>query len=236
MGRAFKELKVVRKDIVVSTKIFKCGDGPNDSFLSRKHIIEGLRNSLARLQMDNVDVVFCHRPDYLTPLEETCRAMSWCIDQGLAFYWGTSEWTAARITEAVVLCERLGLHKPVVEQSLYNMFSRDRFEKDYKDIFERFGYGTTIWSALAGGLLTGKYNNGEVPPGTRYKDNPMLESVLEKYFGPDVKEKTVQKMKALEEVAKGLGCTQAQLCLAWAIANGDVSTCILGFTKTSQVE
>lgn len=202
MGRAFKELKVNRKDIVVSTKIFKCGDGPNDSFLSRKHIIEGLRNSLKRLEMDYVDVVFCHRPDYLTPLEETCRAMHWCVEQGLAFYWGTSEWPASRISEAIGICEKLGLHKPVVEQCLYNMFNRERFEKEYKDIFLSYGYGSTIWSALAGGFLTGKYNSGEIPPGTRYADNPSLEGLVKKYLGPTTKEATVKKLNALAELAK----------------------------------
>mmetsp|Transcript_9259 Transcript_9259/g.12298 ORF Transcript_9259/g.12298 Transcript_9259/m.12298 type:complete len:189 (-) Transcript_9259:524-1090(-) len=116
MGRAFKELGYNRKDYVVSTKIYRIGDGPNDSFLSRKHIIEGARNSLKRLQMDYADVIFCHRPDYNTPLEETCRAMSWLIDQNMCFYWGTSEWNAARIEQAIGICERLNLHKPVVEQ------------------------------------------------------------------------------------------------------------------------
>jgi len=116
MGRAFKELGFKREEIVVSTKLIRIGDKPNDTFLSRKHIIEGLTNSLKRLQLDYVDVVFCHRPDYDTPLEETCRAMSWVIDNNMAFYWGTSEWTADRITKAIEICERLNLHKPIVEQ------------------------------------------------------------------------------------------------------------------------
>lgn len=115
MGRAIKELGYKREDIVVSTKLFKIGNGPNDSFLSRKHIIEGLTNSLKRLQLDYVDIVFCHRPDFDTPLEETCRALNWCIENGKAFYWGTSEWPADRISKAIEICERLGLHKPVVE-------------------------------------------------------------------------------------------------------------------------
>jgi len=125
MGNAFKELNLRREDLVVSTKIFKIGSGVNDTFLSRKHIVEGLRNSLKRLQMDYVDVVFCHRPDFETPLEETCRAMSYVIDQGMAFYWGTSEWPADRIAKAIELCERLNLHKPIVEQSQYSMLWRN---------------------------------------------------------------------------------------------------------------
>lgn len=163
MGQAFKELGYRREDLVVSTKLFKCGAGVNDTFLSRKHIVEGLRNSLKRLQMDYVDVIFCHRPDYDTPLEETVRAMSYVIDQGMAFYWGTSEWPADRISKAIELCERLNLHKPIVEQPQYSMFWRTSFEKDYRRVFGEYKYGSTIWSPLAGGLLTGKYNEGVVP-------------------------------------------------------------------------
>jgi len=115
MGQSFKNIGTKREDIVVSTKIYKCGNGVNDSFMSRKHIIEGTKNALKRLQMDYVDIIFSHRPDIRTPLEETCRAFSWLIDHGLAFYWGTSEWSAARITEAIGICEKYNLHKPVVE-------------------------------------------------------------------------------------------------------------------------
>ena len=116
MGNAFKELGLKREEIVVSTKIFKIGPGVNDAFLSRKHIIEAIQNSLKRLQLDYVDVVFCHRPDFETPLEETCRAMNWIIENNKAFYWGTSEWPADRISKAIEICERLNLHKPIVEQ------------------------------------------------------------------------------------------------------------------------
>jgi len=116
MGKAFKELALKREEIVVSTKIFKIGPGVNDTFLSRKHIVEAIQNSLKRLQLDYVDVVFCHRPDFETPLEETCRAMNWVIENNKAFYWGTSEWPADRISKAIEICERLNLHKPIVEQ------------------------------------------------------------------------------------------------------------------------
>lgn len=163
MGQAFQELKLKRESIVVSTKIFKIGDGVNDNFMSRKHIVEGLKNSLKRLQLDYVDVVFSHRPDFQTPLEETCRAFSWLIDQGLSLYWGTSEWPASRITEAFGLCEKYNLHKPICEQPQYNMLVRERFEKEYKNIFQTYLYGSTIWSPLAGGILTGKYNDGNFP-------------------------------------------------------------------------
>lgn len=135
MGRAFKELGFKREELVVSTKLFKIGQGVNDSFLSRKHIIEGINNSLKRLQLDYVDVCFCHRPDFETPLEETCRAMHYIIEQGKAFYWGTSEWPADRIAKAIEICERFGLHKPIVEQPQYSMLARNRFESEYRFIF-----------------------------------------------------------------------------------------------------
>lgn len=171
MGKAFKELNFKREDLVVSTKIFKVGPGVNDTFLSRKHIVEAIHNSLKRLQLDYVDVVFCHRPDYETPLEETCRAMHWIIENNKAFYWGTSEWPADRIAKAIELCERLNLHKPIVEQCQYSMIVRDRFESEYRRIFSESKYGTTIWSPLAGGILTGKYNEGVIPEGSRYDNH-----------------------------------------------------------------
>lgn len=235
MGRAFKELGYRREDLVVSTKLFKCGTGINDLFLSRKHILEGINNSLRRLQLDYVDVIFCHRPDYETPLEETVKAMSDIIEQGKAFYWGTSEWPADRIAKAVEICERRNLHKPIVEQAQYSMIVRDRFEKEYRRLFSEYRYGTTIWSPLAGGILTGKYNDGNIPEGTRYATQ-QLDRIWQQYFGEGKKEGTLVKLNALAAYAKELGYTQAQLALAWAISNRDVSTCILGFTKISQVE
>lgn len=236
MGNAFKELGFRREEIVVSTKLFKIGQGVNDAFLSRKHIIEGLNNSLKRLQLDYVDVVFCHRPDYQTPLEETCRAMNSVIENGKAFYWGTSEWTADRIAKAIEICDRLGLHKPIVEQPQYNMLHRAKFENEYRFLFQEYRYGTTIWSPLAGGILAGKYNDGNIPEGSRYDNHKMLDAIWQKHMGPDAKEATLKKLNALADIAKEVGYTQAQLSLAWAIANGDVSTCILGFTRVSQVE
>ncbi len=135
MGQAFKDLNVRRESIVVSTKVFRIGNGVNDSMMSRKHIIEGLQNSLKRLQLDYVDVVFSHRPDYETSLEECCAAMHYVIEKGLAFYWGTSEWTAPRIAAAIGICEKNGWHKPIVEQPQYSMVKRDKFEKDFHYVF-----------------------------------------------------------------------------------------------------
>lgn len=207
LGKAIKELGLKREEIVVSTKIFKIGTGVNDTFLSRKHIIEGVNNSLKRLQLDYVVVVFCHRPDYETPLEETCRAMHTVIESGKAFYWGTSEWTADRIAKAIEICERLNLHKPVVEQPQYSMLARTKFENEYRFIFSEYKYGTTIWSPLAGGLLTGKYNDGNIPEGSRYDNHKSLDRIWQINMGPSTKEGTLKKLNALAEVAKDLGYT-----------------------------
>lgn len=237
MGKGIKALPCERKDLVISTKIFQCGSGVNDTFLSRKHITESIHNSLERLQLEYVDIVFCHRPDLKTPLEETCRAMHWIVEEGLAFYWATSEWSAERISQAMEICKRLKLHKPIADQCEYSALVRENFEKNLRHPFENYRYGTTIWSPLAGGILTGKYNAGTVPEGTRYSDNPFAKNVvLAKYFGDKVKDKNLTILNGLKEIADEQGCTMAQLALAWAIVNKDVSTCIYGATKISQIE
>jgi voltage-dependent potassium channel beta subunit len=237
MGKALKELDVPRSDIVVSTKLFKCGDGVNDTFLSRKHLLEGIKNSLKRLQLDYVDVVFCHRPDSQTPLLETCRAMDWIVEEGYAFYWATSEWTSSEIAAAMEICKKEKLNKPIADQCQYSAIVRDNFEKNLRHSYEHYKYGTTIWSPLAGGILSGKYNSGEIPKGSRYdKDDYAKTRILKFYFGEKVKDKTVKILQGLEEIAKDLGCTQAQLALAWTLANTDTSTCIFGATKPEQVE
>jgi len=238
MGDAIAGLDCSRPDLVVSTKLFKIGDKPNQAFMSRKHIMEGLQNSLQRLKLDYVDIVFSHRPDYNTPLEETCFAFSNLIDQGKAFYWGTSEWPVEMIVEAIHICDKHHLHKPVVEQCQYNCLVRDRMEKEYEWIFEKYKYGTTIWSPLASGILTGKYNSGEIPEGTRFdKDEKVKDMIWPQFFGnEEKKQKTVKVLQGLEKVAKDEGVSQAQLALAWAVANKDVSTCLLGASKIEQLE
>jgi voltage-dependent potassium channel beta subunit len=229
MGRAFKELELRRESIVVSTKLFKIGAGVNDCFLSRKHIIEGTKACLERLQMPYVDVMFCHRPDYETPLEETCRAMNTIIENGSVFYWGTSEWPADRISKAIEICERLNLHKPIVEQPQYNILHRDAFEKEQRRIFDEYKYGSTIWSPLAGGVLSGKYNDGNIPEGSRFDKEKQLQAMF-------MKKLDSTKLVALGELAKELGFTQAQLAIAWTVANTDVSTCLLGFSRLEQID
>lgn len=166
MGRIIKDAGWARSDLVISTKIFWGGDGPNDRGLSRKHVIEGTEAALQRLQLDYVDLVFCHRPDLHTPIEETVRAMSHLVDQGKALYWGTSEWSAEQIRQAYEFTRREHLVPPTMEQPQYNMFHRQRVEHEYANLYRDFGLGTTIWSPLASGLLTGKYADG-VPDGSR---------------------------------------------------------------------
>ena len=230
LGKALKELNVPREKIVVSTKIFKNGNDPNDTFQSRKHIVEGLKQSLKRLQLDYVDIVFCHRYDRITPLEETCRAMNFVINQGWAFYWGTSEWRADQIERAIKICEKLNLIPPIVEQCEYNMLMRNKMDSEYSDLFKLHGMGTTIFSPLKGGILTGKYLN-EIPEGTRITKMDWMKNLYEKE-----KDSINPKLLKLKELAeKKLNCTLPQLAVAWVIANKDVSTCILGASKVDQL-
>ena len=244
LGQAFKDLNVRREDIVVTTKIFFGTEGLNGQpaknvngvGLSRKHLIEGTKLSLSKLQMSYVDVVYAHRYDKGTPLEEVCRGFSWLIDRGMALYWGTSEWDADQITAAIDFCNSHGLHAPVTEQPQYNMMVRDRFEKEYETLYEKHKYGTTVWSPLASGILSGRYNDGNIPEDSRMNMDPMVRYLLTtRYFGPRT-EHTVKLLQGLEALAKELGYTQPQLALAWCLANKDVSTMILGFSKLSYVD
>ena len=233
-GKAIKELNIPREKIVVSTKIFKIGNDPNDGFLSRKHICEGIKNSLKRLQLEYVDVVFCHRYDNMTPLEETCKAMNWVIDQGYADYWGTSEWTASQIMEAYSICDKFGLIRPLVEQCQYNMLFRETMEDNYRDLFKRYKMGTTIWSPLNSGILTGKYIDG-IPDDSRAKlSNDGANSAFGYYTKN--KEKIDEKLKKLKTIAEKYGCNLATFAIAWCIANPDVSVCLLGASKPEQLD
>ena len=232
MGNVLKRSGWKRSDLVVSTKIFWAGSGPNDCGLSRKHIVEGTDAALKRLQLDYVDLIFCHRPDFYTPVEETVWAMNHVIQQGKAFYWGTSEWTAEQIRKAYEVALRDHLIPPTMEQPHYNMFVRERVEKEYVPLYEDCGLGTTIWSPLASGLLTGKYING-IEEGSRLS--------LEKYqwlkerFEQDGWDERMEKVKQLTLLAKDLGASLAQMALAWCLRNPHVSTVITGASKPSQV-
>ncbi len=233
MGKVLKKAGWKRSDLVISTKIFWGGKGPNDRGLSRKHVIEGTEAALGRLQLDYVDLLFCHRPDPSTPIEETVRAMSYLIDQGKAFYWGTSEWAADQIMEAYAVARREHLVPPTMEQPQYNMFHRQRVEREYARLYREIGLGTTIWSPLASGILTGKYENGIPTSGTRFTlpDYEWLRDNVESEEG----QRNVDKARRLRPIAEELGCSLPQLALAWCLQNRDVSTVITGASKPAQV-
>lgn len=232
MGTVLKKKNWDRTSYVVSTKVF-FGDGrslPNQTGLSRKHIMEGIDASLKRLQMDYVDLYFCHRPDKNTPIEETVFAMNTLIQQGKILYWGTSEWSASELMEAYLVAEKNHLIAPVMEQPQYNLFEREKMENEYLHLFKHKGLGTTIWSPLASGLLSGKYNKG-IPADTRLgiegmdwlKDRMMVEEKLE-------------KVRQLTSLAEKLGTTTALLSIAWCAKNPNVSTVILGASKAAQLK
>lgn len=233
MGNVIKKAGWKRSDLVISTKIFWGGTGPNDRGLSRKHIIEGTKASLEQLQLDYVDLLFCHRPDIHTPIEETVRAMNYLIDQGKVFYWGTSEWSADKIMEAWAVARRENLIPPLMEQPEYNMFNRKRVEQEYARLYQEFGLGTTIWSPLDSGMLTGKYNQG-IPKDSRL-DLEGFDWLREGYESQEGQEK-IEKVGQLMPIAEELGCTVAQLALAWCLVNRDVSTVITGASRPEQVE
>jgi voltage-dependent potassium channel beta subunit len=229
MGNVIKRLGWRREGIVVSSKVFRGGEGPNDRGLSRKHVFEACRNSLKRLQLDYLDLYFCHRPDPNTPIEETVWAMNYLLDRGLILYWGTSMWSAEDILKAHEIAREQGLVPPQMEQPVYNMFQRDKVEKEYLPLYSRVGLGTTVWSPLASGLLSGKYGRG-VPNGSRASLTG-YEWLRENVVTPQY----VEAVKQLEPIAKDLGCTMAQLALAWCGRNKNVSTVITGATSPGQV-
>jgi len=232
MGEALRKLAWPRLRYIVSTKFFwGITEGPNEkSTLNRKYLMNAIDGSLRRLQLDYVDLVYCHRPDPATPMEETVWAMHDMIDRGKALYWGTSEWSAAQITEAWQLAERHHLRKPVMEQPEYNLFHRERVEREYAKLYADLGLGLTTWSPLASGLLTGKYRAG-VPADSRGAIPRM------KFLLDDLTDKKKNEAVAkLDAVAKDLGCSLAQLAIAWCARNPNVSTVITGASKVSQVE
>jgi len=231
VGNVIRKLGWRRESLVLSSKVFWGGQGPNDSGLSRKHIHEACRNSLKRMQLSYLDLYFCHRPDPNTPLEETVRAMDDLVHQGLILYWGTSEWSAADIVRAHGLARELGLTPPQMEQPQYNMFHRDRIEREYLPLYREIGLGTTTWSPLASGLLSGKYGTGALPQGTR-ASLPGYDWIREGIMAPE----GLEKVRQLQPIAGELGCTLAQLAIAWCRSNQNVSSVITGATSPAQVE
>tara|TARA_B100000470_G_scaffold180367_1_gene144974 strand:- start:118 stop:1110 length:993 start_codon:yes stop_codon:yes gene_type:complete len=233
MGAALKELGLQRDTYTVSSKVFFGGQLVTQRGLNAKHIRDGCDAALKRLRLNYLDLFFCHRPDFHTPVEETVRAMDVLVKQGKILYWGTSEWPADRIREAYLIAYKYGLTPPSMEQPEYNMFNRMKMEKEYLGLFDSEGMGTTIWSPLASGVLTGKYNNG-IPDGSRMSlpDYKFLRDKLESEEGSD----RLNKVKRLGKVADKLGVSLAQLSLAWCLKNKNVSTVILGATNTKQLD
>ncbi len=234
MGDAIKALKWPRLNYVVSTKFFWGLDREGDSInrkntLNRKYLMQAIDGSLKRMGLDFIDLVYCHRPDPLTPIEETVRAMSDMISQGKALYWGTSEWSADEIRAAWTIADRQHLHKPVMEQPQYHLFHRKRVEQEYKRLIEDTGLGLTTWSPLASGLLTGKYRNG-VPPGSRGSLEGM--GFLVKGLTDAARNAALAQ---LEVIAAELGCSLSQLAIAWAARNPAVSTVITGASNLQQL-
>ena len=235
MGEAFKALKWPRLNFVVSTKFFwgldRSGDAVNRrDTLNRKYLMQAIDGSLARMQLDFIDLVYCHRPDPQTPIEETVWAMSDMITQGKALYWGTSEWSAGEIRAAWDIADKHHLHKPVMEQPQYNLFSRKRVEQEYARLYDDIGLGLTTWSPLASGLLTGKYKAG-IPGDSRGARADM--GFLTHGLTDAAKNAAVAK---LEGVAAELGCKVSQLAIAWAASNPHVSSVITGASKLAQLQ
>lgn len=227
MGEGLKGFP--REQLVISTKLYFGKDTPNESrTLSRKHLMEGIDNSLKRLQLDYVDLLFCHRPDPNTPIEETVRAMDQIIRDGKAFYWGTSEWSAKQIESAYQIAADLNCMPPTMEQPEYNMFYRHNVERNLLPLYEKYGLGTTIWSPLASGVLTGKYSDG-IPKDSRMAQETWLQDNY-------LTQARVNIAKQLELVAKQLDCSLAQLAVAWCLKNPNVSTVILGASHLAQLQ
>ena len=232
MGQALKDLNWTRDSYIVSSKVFWGGSKPTQRGLSRKHVTDACHAAMRRLQVDYLDLYFCHRPDIDTPIEETVRAMHDLIQQGKILYWGTSEWSAQQITEAHVAAREWNLTPPTMEQPQYNLFVRDKVEADYAPIYDKFGLGTTIWSPLASGILTGKYNDG-IPADSRVTlpGYEWLREMLESPTGVD----RLEKVGKLAVLAKEAGLPIHHLALLWCLANPRVSTVILGASRLSQL-
>jgi voltage-dependent potassium channel beta subunit len=232
MGDALRLLNRPRDTYAVSTKVFWGGDGPMNRGLNRKHVTDACHAGLRRLKVDYLDLYFCHRPDLDTPIEETVWAMHNLIAQGKVMYWGTSEWTAQQLTEAYAAAERYNLAPPTMEQPEYNMLERRKVESEYLPLYSLFGLGTTIWSPLASGLLTGKYNNG-VPADSRA--NLAGYEWLKARFESESGRRSIEKSRALEKLAGEAGLSLTHMALLWCLRNPHVSTVILGASRESQL-
>ncbi len=232
MGQAIAELGWSRDSYIVSSKVFWGGSKPTQRGLSAKHVTEACHAALKRLRVEHLDLYFCHRPDIDTPIEETVRAMDNLVRQGKVIYWGTSEWSGQQITEAHAVARANNLTPPTMEQPQYNLFERDKVERDYAPVYDTFGLGTTIWSPLASGLLTGKYNNGM--PNDSRANLPGYEWLRDVMMGEQGRAR-IEKIKELAKIADGVGMPIHHMALLWCLANPRVSTVILGASKIEQL-
>ena len=229
MGKAIKKLGWSRDSYIVSSKVFWGGEKPTQRGLSHKHVIDACESALQRLQVDYLDLYFCHRPDVDTPIEETVRAMHTLVMQGKICYWGTSEWSLSKIKEAYKIAKELNLTPPTMEQPQYNILHKNRMEKEYKSLFTKYSLGTTIWSPLASGLLTGKYNN-EIPNDSRFN----LKGY--EWLSKERELADFNKIKKINKIAKKLNITPAQLAIVWCLKNKNVSSVILGASNINQLK
>ncbi|NND81564.1 MAG: aldo/keto reductase [Gammaproteobacteria bacterium] len=233
MGEAIARLGLPRDEYCVSSKVFWGGRKPTQLGLSSKHVTDACHAALKRLQVDYLDLYFCHRPDIHTPIEETVRAMHHLITQGKVMYWGTSEWSAQQIMQAHGIARQYHLTPPQMEQPEYNVFNRERVEAEYRDLYADIGLGTTIWSPLASGVLTGKYNEGL---GSEGRLNLPGYEWLKSHYEGDEGQVRLDQTRQLTELAAELGMPLNHLALAWCLKNPHVSTVILGASKTAQLE
>ena len=229
MGEILKKLNWTRDSYIISSKVFWGGELPTQKGLSKKHVNDACNAALKRLQVDYLDLFFCHRPDPDTPIIETVYAMNDLLQQGKIMYWGTSEWSAEEIEEAFACSREYGLRPPTMEQPQYNILCKDRFENEYKNIFDKYKLGSTIWSPLASGILTGKYNNG-IPLKSRFKVKGY------EWLAESINESDQNKIKKLSNIAKELNVSLAQLSIIWCLKNINVSSVILGASKVSQLK
>ncbi len=233
MGHALQKLKWPRDSYIVSSKVFWGGSKPTQRGLSRKHVFDACHAALKRLQVDYLDLFFCHRPDIDTPIEETVRAMHDLVQQGKVRYWGSSQWTAQQITEAWMVAKDLKITPPTMEQPEYNFFERHKVEGDFLPLYDTVGLGTTIWSPLASGILTGKYNNG-IPKDSRM-NLPGYEWLRKEWESPLGKAK-LEKVEKLAKLAERAALPIHHMALLWCLSNRHVSTVILGASKLSQLQ
>lgn len=230
MGEILQKMKWDRTTYVLSSKVFWGGDKPNQKGLMRKHVVEACHAALKRLQVEYLDLFYCHRPDEFTPVAETVWTMHNLIQQGKILYWGTSEWNAQQITEAHAVAERYNLIGPSVEQPQYNLLERNKMEKDFLPLFKNYGMGTTIWSPLASGVLTGKYLKG-TPKGSRM-ELESLSWIKDKVWTAE----NQQKISQLDDLANDLNVSLTNFSIAWCLKNPNVSSVILGATKLEQLQ